>query len=208
MKTPRNAQTSTDRQRCAAIVLAGGHGRRAGGPKALKLLYGRPLWRVQARNLEEMNLWPTIAVLHPAAMDEVMRDVTRVQADPDASMFASLQAGLAAVPEGVPVIVHPVDAGLPSSAVVRALLRAYRRGGQSGRRCDVWQPRLDGGQQRGRRGHPLLLASQFWPHLLGLDAATARLDHVLAALADDRRGDLPWNDESILANFNRDGIQS
>jgi CTP:molybdopterin cytidylyltransferase MocA len=194
----------------AVVILAGGQGRRAGGPKALKSLFGQPLWRVMAQHFSSTGLEPVLAVLHPSAMpaagDLELAGVEVLAADPEAPMFASLQCGLQQVPDGLSVFIHPVDGGLPTLAVIAALQSAHAQSVLENRHFDVWQPRIHSGQHEGRRGHPVLLAADYWPKLLLLDPATARLDRVLAALPASRRAELPWSDPAILANFNTDGL--
>ena len=50
------------------VLLAAGHGRRAGGPKALIPVEGAPLWQVRAQQLQQAGLARVVAVVHPAAL--------------------------------------------------------------------------------------------------------------------------------------------
>ena len=192
---------------CCAVVLAGGHGRRAGGPKALKVIDGQLLWQCMATRFSEAGLHSTVVVLHPSALPaQPPTGVQVVTADPDAPMFASLQRGLLLLPTDLPTLVHPVDAGLPNAKLIQALVSAHDEGLANGKDCDAWQPQVAVGEQGTRRGHPVLLSAQFWQQLLRKDPQMARLDHTLAAIPEERRGTLPWDDAAVLANYNRDGV--
>lgn len=202
------------------LLIAGGHGRRAGGPKALKQTEEGPLWRVQVARLQGAGCAHVVAVLHPQALpDSTPPRTTLVAAAPDAPMFSSLQLGLAtlarcasqphdaAAPENHaatpglmrPVLVLPVDCPMPAPTVAVDLLAATR-----GEAADAWQvarPRY------GRRhGHPLLLAPSFARRLLDQDSTMARLDRLIGAMAADQALSVQVADEGILANFNHDGI--
>lgn len=196
----------------AGVILAGGHGRRAGGPKALKKIEGELLWRVMARRLRESLLNPVVVVLHPSAMptndDPEIAGVIAVEADPDAPMFASLQRGLGAFADDHATFVHPVDGGLPTTEVLSALAQAHTGSLHNNKPIAVWQPRVVGGNCHGRRGHPVLLAAPLCAELLTLDPNTSRLDHVLAQLPATKRADLTWTDPAVLANYNSDGLSA
>ena len=165
---------------------------RAGGPKALKLRDGQFLWRWQCERLVQLGARP-LAVLHPSAWQP-----GQVRADPDAPLFASLLAGLAAVPPG-DVWVLPVDCPCPPRAVWVALLAAARECEARGRSWLAIQPELDG-----RGGHPVLISAAWRAELMSLSPTSARLDHVLAAAPQRVR--VPVEDPGVLANFNFDGI--
>ncbi|MEY3014676.1 MAG: hypothetical protein RIT45_3411 [Pseudomonadota bacterium] len=185
------------------VLVAGGHGRRAGGPKALKRLDGALLWRVHAEALHAAGCARVVAVLHPAAMpDAAATDpptpwLRCVGADPDAPMFASLQRGLATLAADEAAVVQLVDAGLAAPATVAAL----RTGATEA--AEVWVVRPRHGA---RTGHPLWLAPAAVARLTTLDASSTRLDHWLAALPPARRLDVAVEDAGVLANFNADGI--
>ena len=67
-------------------------------------------------------------------------------AHPERGMFSSIRAGMAALPEGVPVFVHPVDIALVRRMTVRTLLEAAA--------SDPERPLIP--TFRGRSGHPPL----------------------------------------------------
>ncbi len=186
----------------AALLLGGGHGKRAGGPKALKIKDGIPLWQWQCHQLRSQGCAPVIAVLHPSAwpVQADHADCT-VAADPDATLFASLQLGLAEVPYDHAVLVLPVDCPLPSRAVVESLRQAVKDADQQGIFWSLIRPALPSGQA----GHPIVLSAAWQTELRALDARTARLDQLSHQL-ERRRIDVVCEDPGILANFNVDGI--
>ncbi|MCB9738586.1 MAG: NTP transferase domain-containing protein [Deltaproteobacteria bacterium] len=196
------------------LLLAGGHGRRAGGPKALKRLDGRLLWRVHADALHRAGCVRVVAVLHPSAMpsdgpdDEADPDeagagaeprwLRCVAADPDGPMFASLQLGLQQIESAAAVLLQPVDAGRVLPATVAALRRGFDP--DAAARVCVVRPKLGA-----RTGHPLLLHPSACARLREADPAATRLDHWIAALHVERRRDVDVDDPEVLANYNRDG---
>ena len=148
--------------RIAAIVLAAGRGRRAGGPKAL-LRHGAVTF-----------LDRVVTILSRPGVDRVVvvlgADAARVRegsALPDAAlvvvnerpeggMLASLLAGLAAAEaDGADaILVHPVDHPLVAAATVDRVTGALRAGSV------VAVP-----THAGRRGHPGAFARAAWPAL-------------------------------------------
>jgi molybdopterin-guanine dinucleotide biosynthesis protein A len=194
----------------AAVLLAGGHGRRAGGPKACKLVAARPWWRLQYEAMGDGTAAHVIAVLHPTAWQapEPPQPHEAVVADPDAAMLASLHRGLAATQPGQRVWLLPVDCPWPGRDVAQALAAA----GQD--RSDWLAARpvcRDAATspiaaERWRGGHPLLLSAQGVAAVLQLDPLRDRLDHWLAALSATARIDVAVTDRAVLANFNADGV--
>ncbi len=181
-----------------AVLLAAGHGRRAGGPKALIAVEGQPLWLRQAQRLRGVGLPQVIAVLHP---DVALRDAPGLRAlhgDPDATPLHSLQRALAATPG--PVLLLPVDCPAPARGVVVRLLAAAARDPLVQAARPVVQ---DADGVRG--GHPLWLAAGTCQQLRALDAQRGRLDVFLRGLGAGYV-DVPVADRSVLGNFNRDGV--
>jgi molybdopterin-guanine dinucleotide biosynthesis protein A len=82
-----------------ALLLAGGQGRRAGGPKAARLLGGRPLWQLQAEALRRAGAGQVAAVLPPGldAGQLAPAWLRPVASRPEAEPFDSLQRGLRAL---------------------------------------------------------------------------------------------------------------
>jgi|ETNmetMinimDraft_26_1059896.scaffolds.fasta_scaffold54920_2 CTP:molybdopterin cytidylyltransferase MocA len=194
------------------LLLAGGHGRRAGGPKALKPMAGQPLWRWQARRMRAAGCAHVAAVLHPTALwTEAEAHLSMVPADADAPMFASVQAGLRVLQGLTPtndatsgwhrplVLMLPVDCPMPEVAVVTALLSAVDT--VQSAPWSVVRPRHEG-----RHGHPLLLAPAFVQRLLGEDPRSARLDLLIRALPARQALSAEVDMPGVLANFNFDGV--
>ncbi|MFZ4580769.1 MAG: NTP transferase domain-containing protein [Myxococcota bacterium] len=202
----------------AAVLLAGGHGRRAGGPKALICWEDDLLWRWQASRLVQVGCRPVVAVLHPDAFlpQHARPDLPQVltlPSDPDAPQFASLQRGLRRLSQAGhdgPVLLLPVDCPCPDQEVFRVLEAAWRQARQLARPVLAVRPERTvtgpDGAVLVRHGHPVLLDPDAVLELLALDGATARLDRWIAGLPPEARVDVPVRDASVLANFNRDGV--
>ena len=190
-----------------AVLLAGGHGRRAGGPKALQRIDGDLLWRVQARALAAVGCAHIVAVLHPRAWAEsdppapADAACAAVRADPDAMPFASLLAALGALRSGGPLFVLPVDCPCPSRAVFTELWAAGTAADARGLGWDAVRP-----VHAGQGGHPVLLAWRFAEGLSARDPVQTRLDRELAqARAAGRVIDVAVRDAGVLANWNLNG---
>ena len=210
-----------------AVLVAGGHGRRAGGPKALKIRDGVAMWRWQVAALRAAGCGHIAAVLHPSAVpptspepavppealesanaDSVTltADVVVVPADPDAEMLASLQVGLAAVAtEAQPTFLLPVDCPCPPERVFATLLRRAATLTLRGHRWQVIRPWVQT-PTGPRRGHPVLLSPALVQAVRDADPTTGRLDRLIQALDAEVRVDVEVDDPSICANFNRDGL--
>ena len=209
------------------LLIGGGHGRRAGGPKALRAVDADLWWRLQARAMLDGGCDDVVAVLHPDAWTPTHRaiappantpGVTCVCADPDAPMFASVQLGLRAIIEacGVStdavefhVALLPVDCPMPGSdgpraSVLQALRDAVPTAASAEATSQPWLIARPWVQTTNgpRFGHPLLLSAQATEALVACDAETTRLDHWIAGLAATRRLDVAVTVEGILANHN------
>ncbi len=212
--TDPNVAPSPPDPAAAAVLLAGGHGRRAGGPKALICWEDDLLWRWQASRLVQVGCRPVVAVLHPDAFlpQHARPDLPQVltlPSDADAPQFASLQRGLRRLSQAGhdgPVLLLPVDCPCPDRQVFAGLVAAWQAVGSARvARPEVVVPGPDGLPQV-RHGHPVLLDPDAVRELLALDGATSRLDHWIAGLPPEARVDVPVRDASVLANFNRDGV--
>lgn len=182
------------------VLLAAGHGRRAGGPKALKVLDGRPLWRVQASAMVA-EFGCVVAVLHPDAWpdaDASLLGCIPVVGNPDATQLASLQRGLAELSRGA-ALVLPIDCPWPGSEVLAAIETAADR---SGALAVVPTVDLDG---QPRRGHPVWLSAAAVAQVLALDPTTDRLDHWLTGHSEQTLL-VDVANPAILANYNADAI--
>ncbi len=196
------------------LLIAGGHGRRAGGPKALRQVGGDLAWRAQARALLAAGCDEVVAVLHPDAWQPAWTTqadpsatpgVRCVGADPDAPMFASVQRGLAAMADAADArwVLLPVDCPMPDAAVLRALRDAADAAADAAEDAAWSVARPFVATASGPRfGHPLLLAPVAAAALRAMDAAEARLDRWIAGLDGAARLDVEVADAGILANHN------
>ncbi|MSQ84574.1 MAG: hypothetical protein EXR77_17125 [Myxococcales bacterium] len=181
------------------VLLAAGHGRRAGGPKALKRVNGELWWRTQALAMTG-SVDHVVVVLHRLAWpdaDDAPSNVTALVGDPDATQLASLQAALALVPAGLAALVLPVDCPWPGAAVATALLRAVRSDWLAVRP-------LVQTESQNRRGHPILLLPLGIQQVAALDSRCDRLDHWLASRGQ-AVGEVSVDSLAVLANCNYDG---
>ncbi len=185
------------------LLVAGGHGRRAGGPKALKPMQGELLWRWQVQRMRRAGCAHVAAVLHPTALPaEDLAHVSALRADADAPMFASVQLGLRALQTMTPtaaVLLLPVDCPMPNPAVAHALWAAAEASPSP--QWAVVRPRYGG-----RHGHPLLLAPRCVARLLEEAPASGRLDRLLQALPEGQALTVDVDSADVLANFNVDGV--
>ncbi len=199
-----NPAEGEPRNRWWALVLGGGQGRRAGGPKALKLLNGRPWWRLQAERVAADGLRP-LSVLHPGAWQspEPPQPGEAVVSDPDEPAFLSLKRGIAHIPPGVALWVLPVDCPWPGMSLLARLQASLA----SGDWLAVVPQALDQ-EGRLRGGHPLGLSPLAVEQLQAIPweiAAETRLDHWLHARSDQVLR-LAVQDPAVLANHNLNGI--
>ncbi len=193
----------------ATVLLAAGHGRRAGGPKALKRTpAGELWWLAQAKRIAGDVQW-VVAVLHPHCFplpDHVVPGLTACRGDADATLLHSLQTGLLALgplaPQAQAVLALPVDCPWPGRAVADALWRTARRSPH----FDAVRPQVLVGSIW-RRGHPILITQQGVADVVRLDPDRDRMDHWLAS-SEHAVSDVAVADLAILANFNGDGMSA
>lgn len=148
--------------RIVGLVLAGGAGRRVGGPKALLRLGPVSFAAHAAALLERPGVEQVLLVLgHEAARVEREAGLPErfgrvINPEPEHGMLSSLLCGLEAVERlgAGAVLVHPVDHPLVSLATVERVVAAL----QAGARIAV--PSWDG-----RRGHPAGFARAAWEAL-------------------------------------------
>lgn len=183
-----------------AILLAAGHGRRAGGPKALVPVDGQPLWRRQVQRLHAIGIQQVVAVLHPSVPLAAEPPLILLHGDADATPLDSLQRGLA-LSHG-PMLVLPVDCPAPSRAVVVQLLATALRTPDARAVRPVVQT-----EAGPRGGHPLWMSAVTCQQIARLDPAQHRLDTFLHTLGSAYR-DVPVADARVLGNFNVDGVSA
>jgi len=165
-------------------LLAAGHGRRAGGPKAWLDCEGKSLLERQLDfvcGLKDAR--PVVAVQKGwlARCAELGYPARWVDVDPDAAPIASLQSLLKAFPAGG--LVWHVDMRVWEPALIETMREA---GGTAVPVC------------RGRRGHPVSLSAADAAAVLELPPATGRLDRFLRGRA--REIEVPY--ECALDNWN------
>lgn len=203
-------------QRAWALLLGGGQGKRAGGPKALKLVDGRPWWRLQVQAMARDGL-TAVAVLHPDAWqssepldpEASSEDSAHpalcltVRSDPAEPAFGSLLRGLEALPPAVATWVLPVDCPWPGAAALRPLTQAIE-----GNRFWAVLPEAQDGDGSWRGGHPVWLSERAVAELRTL-AGTARSDGRLDEWLRRRGSEVARvqvADAAVLANHNLDGF--
>lgn len=154
------------------LLLAAGHGRRAGGPKVWRQHDGTTLLEAQLRFFD--------GFLGPGALSITIQDEWRsrctalspktvwVSVDPDASPLSSLQKLIAASPAVRSFVLH-VDMPIFEREVYEALWKTE---------ADVVVPVFNG-----HRGHPVLLGLGVLAELARLDPAQDRLDVFLRGRA-------------------------
>jgi len=183
-------------RRVAAIVLAAGESARMGQPKPL-LPWDRGQTVIEAivARLVALRLAEIVVVTGHQAAD-VARAVAwlpvRVVHNPDyrqGGMISSVQAGLRALsPEIAACLVVMGDQPALNARVIDQVLLAYARG-----RGEIVAPEYEG-----RRGHPVLFDSRYWPELLALQEGAPR---DVIARYPDRLHLVPVSDDSILRDI-------
>ncbi len=174
----------------AGLVLAGGEGRRWGGPKAwARLPDGRTFLEACAATLAAGGAEPVVATLPPGAEGPVPGGVVPAPLpEPGLDMMGSVRHGLArllAEPGWETVILLPVDHPLVRPDTVAALAAAGAQGAIA-----TWH---------GRHGHPLALSRAAAERVAGGDLPGPTLREVLRAV---RAVDVPVDDPGIRANCN------
>lgn len=141
------------------LVLAGGAGRRAGGPKALLRIEGRTFLAHACRLLARPGVERVIAVIGHEA-ERVAREaglpdgaLVAVNESPDLGMLSSVWRGLDEAERlgADAVLLHPVDHPLVDPATVDRVVVAIRDG------ATIAVP-----SHAGRRGHPAGFARASW----------------------------------------------
>ncbi len=146
------------------IVPAAGRAERFGRQKLVEIVGGEPLLNRTLRSLLDAGVDRVVVVTAPReALESVslLRDarVSRVvNPDPSRGMLSSIQTGVAAAPEGDPLIVLPGDMPFVRPATVAAVVaRAPGPGSVAiARRGD-------------KRGHPLALPRSLGREILNAD---------------------------------------
>ncbi len=181
--------------RVGAIILAAGESRRMGRPKALLPLQGRTFVEVLIGRLAEAGAAPVVLVLGFAG-DEVRQAVklslARVVQNPDPArgQLSSILCGLDALaPDDLDgVFVAPVDSPRIRVDTLKGMLVAF-----PGRSLVV-------PTYRGRRGHPVLFASNLFP---ALRQAPPEIGARAVVRSEPGRLELELDDPAVLEDFDR-----
>jgi CTP:molybdopterin cytidylyltransferase MocA len=179
--------------KAAALLLAAGRGRRAGGPKAWLQWEGLTLLERQLRFLcghfEAGRIAISIQEPWLARARALDGGVRWTPVDPDAPMLAAVQALLRAAGPG-PAFLHHVDMPVWEAELFEALDAAARAWPAAAACMPV---------HAGRRGHPVLLTERAAADVLALDPARDRLD---AWLRTARAREVPVDSPCVLENWN------
>ena len=138
----------------AGLVLAGGAGRRFGGPKALAVIAGERLVDRAVRTLREGGVAPLYVVSGAVHLDVVGAEVV-TNGDWATGMGSSMRVGLSAMPAdvGAAVIVLVDQPGISAAAVARLVAVADGDAVLATATYD------------GRQGHPVLIGREYWPEV-------------------------------------------
>jgi molybdenum cofactor cytidylyltransferase len=153
-----------------AVVPAAGRSSRFGAMKLLADVEGRPLIERTIAALLDAGVARVVVVSRDrtafsgVALLDDRRVATIVNADPERGMFSSIQAGLAAAPGRV-VLVLPADMPFVSAATVAAI--AGRASASGATVVPV---------HAGRRGHPIAIPRALCDALLALPPTTTLKD--------------------------------
>lgn len=147
----------------AGVILAGGEGRRFGGPKQLAPLEGRPLIQHALATMRDAAAIDRIIVVLGARADAI-----RAAADLDGAeivvaedwhegMSASLRAGIAAAADADAVLITLADQPLITSRALGAVLGLAASGAAAARAT-----------YGGKPGHPVLIRSELFGEIAEL----------------------------------------
>jgi len=168
-------------------LLAAGHGKRAGGPKAWGAYAGKTLLEAQLGFLATVTEPENVDIAIQGEWLERCRAlsprVNWVGADPDGTPLASLQALIGASPRARGFVIH-VDMPAFDLRVWRALEAG------NGDAVPVYE---------GRRGHPVLLTAETFDEVARLDPKSGRLDEFLRGI---KINEVNVNTDVIFANLN------
>lgn len=169
------------------IVLAAGRGVRAGGPKALHVVNGRPWWEIQRERLERVGL-PVVWVVSERVRQGMGESVPErmVIADESAPMFESVLAGVRDVGRRAgasSVFVLPVDVPVPRARVFHRLTESS-------------SPAIP--THSGVHGHPVFIPWRFVEGHVLRAGASDRLDRLIESV----RAEVDVDDPSVVTNLN------
>ena len=178
------------------IILAAGGGRRAGGPKALKAIDGRPALILWAESYAQTLRGPVIAVVSPTVYSHL--DAGAPQLDPPhlkmlinptpetSGAADSLLIALNELPPNTPTFITPIDCPPVEPRTLELLWAALQEGAQAAIPTHANQ-----------EGHPILLSPS---SCLAYRAAPTRLDHFLSNSISTQQ--VAVKDPAVLRNLN------
>ncbi len=177
-------------EQLAGLILAGGEGRRFGGPKAFaRFDDGRTFLEVCAATLIGAGASPLVATLPPGTEDPQIDGLESIALpEPGMDMFASLVTGLRHLvehPDWRTVALLPVDHPLVHSSSVSALVDTAALAAIP--------------SYRGKHGHPVCLARSVVERILSGDLAGPTLREVLRSVG---AVDVDVDDPGVAANCN------
>jgi CTP:molybdopterin cytidylyltransferase MocA len=152
------------RERCCAVVLAAGQGRRFGGEKLLAKFRSAPLLAHPLRILADARaagLIQRVLVVIPAGSDQLQELVRRsgattvIQPDPSADLRSSLKLGLQAAQGSASALIVLGDQPLLRKETIAGVMIA-----SAGRPDAIVRARY--AANPGDPGHPVLVPSQWW----------------------------------------------
>jgi len=176
--------------RIAGLILAGGEGKRWGGPKAFaKLDDGRTFLEACAATLIGAGASPVVATLPPGTEDTQVDGLEPIALpETGMDMFGSLVTGLSHLiehPDWRTVAILPVDHPLVSPSAVTALANTTARAAIP--------------SYKGKHGHPVCVARSVIEKILRGELAGPTLREVLRTVDAI---DVPVDDAGVITNCN------
>jgi CTP:molybdopterin cytidylyltransferase MocA len=177
-------------EQLAGLILAGGEGKRFGGPKAwAKLPDGRTFLEACAKTLIDAGASPLVATLPPGTGDPAIVGLNAIPLPASGlDMFASLKIGLEILMKSDDwqwAAVLPVDHPLAGAETVRALALA-------GSAAVI--PSFNG-----KHGHPVCVARSVVEKIVGGELKGPTLREVLRTVG---AVNVPVNDPGVVSNCN------
>lgn len=177
------------------VILAGGKGERAGGPKGLIEYNGRPWLEVQLREFRDRGGSEAVIVLgheherYFTMIPSLKAERTVVNPAPERGQFSSIQLGLAQVNTPAAYVL-PVDVPVADESVWHGLAAQLQEPTMA---CvPEWQ---------GRGGHPVLLGRSFINRIASA-SSTDRLDAHIKNLRPGEVKRIPVEDMRVGMNIN------
>jgi CTP:molybdopterin cytidylyltransferase MocA len=174
----------------AGLILAGGEGKRFGGPKAFAMLdEGRTFLEACAATLIGAGASPVVATLPPGAENPEIDDLLTVELPASGlDMFASIMAGLERVtefPDWGKIALLPVDHPLVTARTVTTLVNTTGPAAIP--------------SYRGKHGHPVCVARTVVERIVDGELTGPTLRDVLRSVD---AVDVPVDDVGVISNCN------